>query len=122
MASPAGVPVLEPRDGAGKAVLEGDLRAPAELAGSQAGIGERQADVPGARVGVLPVGAPAEDRLQRADELVDGHRPPAGDVGDLAAGMGAGGGRGDAVGRDDVGDVGEVAGLLAVAVDYDGFS
>lgn len=53
--------------------------------------------------------------------MVDGDALGAGDVDDLA-GEGFGGAGGEEVGMDDVVDVGEVAGLLAVAVDEGGFA
>jgi hypothetical protein len=61
-----------------------------------------------------------EDGVDGVDELVEGVTLSAGDVEDLAAD--AGGGAGEEVGFDVVGDVGEVARLGAVAVDDGAFA
>src|SRR6478736_3407967 len=98
-------------------ILESDGRLPAEHLARAADIGPRVADVPGARRGELLLHRLAEDLADRLRDLVDADGRARRNVEDLAVCA-----LGVACAHravDDVRDIGEVAALVAVAVDPD---
>src|SRR5204863_9692091 len=80
-------------------------------------VGQRVGHVAGARRGVFPLEAPTEDRLEPRDDLEQAHAAAAPDVERFAPRV-ARPGRQE-IGLDDVVDVREVTGLVAVAVDLE---
>ena len=106
--------------GQAQPVLEPDVRLPAEQLARVARIRPRVAEVARARRQIRLLERLAEQPRDRLRELVDRRRRPGGDVEDPAVrALRLGGAE---VGRDDVVDVREVAGLLAVVVDRDGLA
>lgn len=115
-----------PVDGDAEAVGHGVFGSVAQKIAGLVDAGQGVGDVAGAvgTVGGLD-GADgfvllAEVLAQVGDELVEGGAFAEGGVVDLIYGGGVGGGHGQHIHLDDVVDVGEVAGILAVAVDVGG--
>src|SRR4051812_3639142 len=102
-------------DRAAQAVLEADGRLPPEHLGRGGDIGERVADVAGARWLVAAFDGLVEQAADRVDQVVDALRGAGGDVED--APVGARRLRCREIRLDDVLDVREVARLAAVAED-----
>src|SRR5262249_57036503 len=96
---------------------EVDLRFVAERLARGADVGPRVADVAGAGRLEALLDRLAEDQADRLGDAVDAGRRPRGDVERPPVRAGRLGGADRRI--DDVGDIGEVAGLLAVAVDRD---